>query len=56
VQRIFDMFRVLLQQCLHIQARLELKKRKRKTMAAQHITLDIPEKILLAEKPDALAF
>ncbi len=25
-------------------------------MAAQHITLDIPEKILLAEKTDALAF
>jgi len=38
------------------QAKLELKKRKRITMAAQHITLDIPEKILLAEKTDALAF
>ena len=25
-------------------------------MAVQHITLDIPEKILLAEKTDALAF
>ena len=25
-------------------------------MTAQHITLDIPEKILLAEKTDALAF
>ena len=29
VQQIFDMFRVLLQQCLHIQARLELKKGKK---------------------------
>ena len=52
------MFRVLLQQCLHVpgKAGIELKKRKRRTMAAQHITLDIPEKILLAEKTDALAF
>jgi len=41
---------------LHRQARLGLKKRKRRTMAVQHITLDIPEKILLAEKTDALAF
>ena len=41
---------------LCIQARLELKKRKRRTMAVQHITLDILEKILLAEKTDALAF
>ena len=51
------MFRVLLQQCLHIQARLELKKGKKENhVTAQHITLDIPEKILLAEKTDALAF
>jgi len=41
---------------LRLQARLELKKRKRRTKAVQHITLDIPEKILLAEKTDALAF
>ena len=32
------------------------EKKKGNPMAAQHITLDIPEKILLAEKTDALAF
>jgi len=33
-----------------------IEEKKRRTMAAQHITLDIPEKILLAEKTDVLAF